>query len=127
MAEGLAQKWLENHGCVGWLAVSAGVCTVEGMPTSRETVESLAQHDISFDGRSTPLTKKMAEGAQLVLCMSKTHLSIVNQHTSHAELLNPKGDIDDPIGQGQSEYDALALQMEPLIAQRLELLTHEGV
>ena len=126
MAEGLAQKWFDNHGCTGWLAVSAGVCTVEGMPTSRETVESLAQHDIPFDGRSTPLTKEMAVGAQLVLCMSKAHLSIVSQYTSHAELLNPKGDIDDPIGQGQSEYDALASQMEPLIAKRLELLTHQG-
>lgn len=126
MAEGLAQKWFENHGCTGWLAVSAGVCTLEGMPTSRETVESLAHHDIAFDSRSTPLTKEMAEGAQLVLCMSKSHLSIVKQYTSHAELLNPNGDIEDPIGQGQSEYDALATQMEQLIARRLESLTHQG-
>lgn len=123
MAEGLAQKWLDDNGFSDWLAVSAGVFACEGSPTSDETIRTLSQRGISFDGTSTQLTQKMAEGAKAVFCMSRSHLTATFQLTSHAELLNPEGDILDPIGQEQSVYDALAEQMEALIATKLQELT----
>jgi len=126
MAEGLAQKWLDEHQCDNWLAISAGVFALDGMPTSEETLVTLAQRDIAFEGSSTPFTKEMAQSAFIVFCMSNSHLAVAKQFTEHAELLDQEGDIADPIGQDQSVYDALAMHMEPLIARRLESLTHQG-
>ncbi len=126
MAEGIAQKWLDNNGFNDWLAVSAGVFANEGNKTSEETVEALSQRGIVFDGTSLPLTEEMAKSAKAVLCMALSHLFAVSQFTNKAELLDPSGDILDPIGQDQSTYNALAEQMEQLIATKLQLLTSEG-
>jgi|TARA_Y100000031_G_C7945976_1_gene259281 protein-tyrosine-phosphatase len=126
MAEGLAQKWLDDNGFTDWLAVSAGVYAIEGSPTSQETIKSLSDRGIEFEGTSYPLTQDMATSAKIVLCMSGNHLKAAHKFTEHAELLDPSGDIPDPIGQDQSAYDTLAQKMEKLIATKLQSLTNEG-
>jgi protein-tyrosine-phosphatase len=126
MAEGLAQKWLHDNGFGDWLAVSAGIFAIEGSPASAETVEALSKQGIAFEGVSKPLTKEMVTSARAVLCMSSSHLVAVKQFTQNAELLDSGGDIFDPIGQDQSVYDALAVQMKQLLAIKLESLTGEG-
>ncbi len=126
MAEGLAQKWLEDNGFSDWLAVSAGVSAFEGNPTSGETIEALSQRGIEFDGTSLLLTKEMASSAKKVFCMSQEHLFATSEFTENVELLDSSGDILDPIGQDQSVYDALAQQMEELISIKLKTLTSEG-
>jgi protein-tyrosine-phosphatase len=126
MAEGLAQKWLDDNGFSDWLAVSAGVSAFEGSPTSEETVKALSCRGIDFEGTSTPFTQEMATLAKIVLCMSSSHLAAATQFTENAALLNPDGDIPDPIGQDQSVYDALAAKMEKIIATKLKALTSEG-
>ena len=123
MAEGLAQKWFNDNGFGDWLAVSAGIFACEGSPTSEETIEALLQQGIAFEGTSTQLTKKMATSVKAIFCMSQSHLVAVQQFTDHAELLNPEGNILDPIGQDQSVYDVLAEQMEALITTKLQALT----
>jgi protein-tyrosine-phosphatase len=127
MAEGLAQKWLDDNDFGGWLAVSAGVLVPEGSVASKETVEALLQYGIAFEGKSKPLAKEMALSAKAIYCMSASHLAAVKQFTENAELLDPAGDIVDPIGQDQSVYDALAEQMQHLISAKLASLTSEGV
>jgi len=126
MAEGLAQKWLDDNGFSDWMAVSAGVFAFEGSATSAETVEALSKLGIAFKGTSKPLTQQMAKSARVVLCMSSAHLAAAKEFTQNAELLNPNGDILDPIGQDQSVYDALAVQIELLLATKLRSLTGEG-
>ncbi len=126
MAEGLAQKWLDEHDCTGWLAVSAGISAFVGAPTSPETVQALSRHDVTYDGKSKPMTEEMAREAKIVVCMSEHHLAVAGRYSEHAELLDPRGDIADPIGQEQSVYDALADQMEQLIADKLHALIQEG-
>ncbi|MDE1037318.1 MAG: hypothetical protein OR996_00600 [Phycisphaerales bacterium] len=126
LAEGIAQKWLDEHGISNWLALSAGVYATEGSPTSVETLEALSALGIDFHGVSTPLTPEMAQKADIVLCMTETHLSAASMLTEKAELLDPLGDIADPIGQSQSVYDALADQLGKIIAQKLDLLTRQG-
>jgi protein-tyrosine-phosphatase len=125
MAEGIAQKWLDDHGFKDWFAVSAGVFAFGGCATSEETVQALSQRGIVFDGMSKPLIKEMATSATKVFCMSRSHLAAASQFTDTAELLDPNGDILDPIGQDQSVYDALAKQMEVFIASKLQILTSE--
>jgi protein-tyrosine-phosphatase len=126
MAEGIAQKWLDDNGFTDWLAVSAGVYATEGSPTSKETIKSLSNRGIEFDGTSYPLTRAMATSAKIVLCMSSSHLEAVRQFTDSAELLDPSGDIVDPFGQDQPAYDELLEQMEKLIESKLKALTSEG-
>ena len=126
MAEGIAQKWLSDNGFTDWLAVSAGVSASQGSPTSEETIRALSQRGILTVGTSKVLTSEMARAADLVLCMSKRHLIATLKFTNNAVLLDPSGDILDPIGQDQSVYDALAEQMEKLIAVKLQELTKEG-
>ncbi len=127
MAEGLAQKWLDDNGFSDWMAVSAGVFAFEGSPTSEETLEALSKQGITYEGTSKPLNRQMAHSAKVVLCMSSGHLAAVHQFTENAALLDPNGDIPDPIGQDQSVYDALAVQMQSLLATKLRSLTGEGV
>ncbi|MBC8202156.1 MAG: low molecular weight protein arginine phosphatase [Planctomycetes bacterium] len=126
LAEGLAQKWLKEHNHEGWLAVSAGIYAIDGMSTSSETLQALENRGISYDGTSTLLTEEMAKEATLVICMSESHLAVAKQFTEQAELLDPNGDVADPIGKGQSVYDALANQMEKLIGNRLHTLIGQG-
>ncbi len=126
MAEGIAQKWLKEHNHEGWLAVSAGIYAIDGMSTSSETMQALESRGISYDGTSTLLTEEMAKAATVVLCMSESHLAVAKEFTDHAELLDPNGDIADPIGRGQSVYDVLASQMEKLIEHRLRSLIGQG-
>lgn len=122
MAEGIAQKWLDDHHLSSWLAVSAGTLAIEGIPTSCGTVESLSQRGIDFDGTSSLLTKKMVTAADLVLCMSTSHFSVAEQYGGNVEMLDPSGSIADPIGQEQIVYDELAKKLETLITKRLEKL-----
>lgn len=122
MAEGIAQKWLDDHQHSSWLAVSAGTHAIEGLPTSFGTVESLSQRGIDFDGTSSPLTKKMVTAANLVLCMSASHFSVAEQYGGNVEMLDPSGSIADPIGQEQIVYDELAKKLETLITERLKKL-----
>ena len=126
MAEGIAQKWLYEHACCDWLAISAGTCAVEGVTTSKETISALSQRGIEFTGTSMPLTKEIAQGATVVLCMSTRHLLAASQFSDAACLLDPSGDIADPIGQDQSVYDELADTLEHLIARKLQSLTQRG-
>lgn len=126
LAEGIAQKWLDDHGITNWIALSAGVHAMAGMPTSPETIKALSDRGIDFHGVSTLLTPKMAEKASVVLCMTSSHLSSAIMLSEKAELIDANGDIADPIGQSQSVYDALGYQLELLIAQKLELLTRQG-
>jgi protein-tyrosine-phosphatase len=127
LAEGIAQKWLDENGFSDWLAVSAGVFASEGCPTSEETIKALSQRGITFNGTSKGITKKMATSATAILCMSRSHLATVNQFVDNAELLDPSGDILDPVGQDQSVYDALAEQMDILISTKLTSLTNKGL
>jgi protein-tyrosine-phosphatase len=126
MAEGLAQKWLTEHNHEGWLAVSAGIYAIDGMSTSSETIQALASRGVTYDGTSTFFTEEMAKAATVVLCMSESHLTVATQYTNRAELLDPNGNISDPIGKGQAVYDALADQMEKLIAAKMNSLIDQG-
>ncbi len=115
------------------LFVSAGVYAADGMPASPETIDALAGLGIDHRGRSKPLTAEMIEKAHVVLCMSRSHrdaaLGLVGDTPANQEkivLLDPEQDIDDPIGSGQSAYDALLKRLLDLIPRRLkEVLADE--
>lgn len=125
MAEGIAHNWLCEHGIKSWQAVSAGTSAFEGLSTSQEAIDALSKLGIEFQGTSKPLTQKMLEAADIVLCMTPSHLAeaqSLQKSGGHIELLDPEGAIMDPIGAGQTVYDATASQLQSLIAKRFETL-----
>ncbi len=125
MAEGIARAWADTAEEDVFIA-SAGVATIDGMPTSPETVAVLDRLGTKCDGRSTVLTADMIKSAQAVLCMTGSHMAaaralVADDPDSKAKvmLLDPTGDIPDPIGSPQSVYDSLAEALQRLIADRL--------
>jgi protein-tyrosine-phosphatase len=108
---------------------SAGVATFDGLPPTAETVEALHRLQIQHDGRSTSVTPDMLKKADLVLCMTASHLATTRklvaddaESAARMHLLDPDGDIPDPIGMGQATYDEVAAQFQRIIPARVDAL-----
>lgn len=129
MAEAIARHCIET-GLFGenpdLFMASAGVFASDGIPPTPETMEVLSHLGIEYVGVSTPLSKEMVGKADLIFCMTESHLSVVHELVSGSlddqgkvELLDPEGNIEDPLGLGQIAYDALADRLMELIPRRL--------
>lgn len=123
MAEGIAADLLADSGV---FVASAGVAASDGAPPSRETIRTLESMGIEYEGHSKPLTVEMIRNADLVLCMTRSHQaaarSLVDgekELVDRIQLVDPDGDIPDPIGQGQATYDAVAERLKSVIPDRV--------
>jgi len=126
MAEGIARHLLGDRSRAVFVA-SAGIAASEGAPISPETRQALQNHGIDFDGHSNPLGPEMIRKATLVYCMTESHVkaarAMVEGDAASQEkikALDPENDLKDPIGLGQSAYDALADHLLELLPRRLE-------
>lgn len=128
MAEALARHWLENEplGDIGEVFVaSAGVSAAEGFPPTQESLIALKDRGIHHDGLSKTLTTEMVKNANLVFCMTASHVAATwiitgDDNDDKIMRLDPNADIEDPIGSDQNAYDALADQFMELIPRRLK-------
>lgn len=126
MAEGIALEHIRARK-LDVFAVSAGVGAIDGMPVSPEAVASLERLGIEFDGQSKALTGEMLAAADVVYCMTEGHLAAA-KHLSggdgsiadRIELLDPRGDVPDPIGGSQGVYDELAAHLSRIIPGRID-------
>ncbi|MHC5022608.1 MAG: arsenate reductase/protein-tyrosine-phosphatase family protein [Planctomycetota bacterium] len=115
------------------LFVSAGVFAPDGVPVSAESIAALRASGIEHRGRSKPLTREMIDRADVVLCMTRSHVDAAINLTGDTPaqqrkiiLLDPEADIEDPIGAGQEAYDALLARFLDLVPRRLkEVLADE--
>jgi protein-tyrosine-phosphatase len=132
MAEAIARDLLESgqvpgHGREVFVA-SAGLGAWDGSPVSSETLETLRKRDIRFDGHAKRLTPEMVRRASLVLAMTRSHVmgarALVGgePHQDKVHLVDPAGDMEDPIGMGQAAYDALAERLDRVLPGRLREL-----
>jgi len=130
MAEAIARHHLDA-GLLGpetaVFVASAGLTAGDGSPTTHETMNTLANLGIEHDGRSKRLTAQMIHKADAVLVMTAGHLSgaraLVADSPADLEkiqLLDPEGDLEDPIGMGQDAYDSLGQRLMMLIPRRLK-------
>lgn len=109
---------------------SAGIAAIDGARPSPETIGALDRMGITHDGRSKVLTTEMVQKADLVLCMTTSHVDSIRssfgddpEALAKVHLLDPSGrGIADPIGCGQPAYDAIASQFATLIPARIESL-----
>ncbi len=134
LAEALCKKLLADRlGCAvedlpgrgyyvasaGLSAMPGGVAAVEAEQVARSYGADLSAH------RSQPLTADLAARADYLFGMTEGHLHALMEYFGHLELmprlLDPAGDIADPIGGDQPIYDACAQQ----IMQHLQTLVAE--
>lgn len=132
LAEGMALEHVRTTGLDLFIA-SAGIATVDGMPTSAETLAVLDRLGIAFEGCSKPLTAKMIQNADAVFCMTAGHCAAAqalikgqDAHFEKIQQLDPDGDIPDPIGAGQVAYDRLAEKLQKLIPDRLNAVVQSA-
>lgn len=128
MAEALARNWLENDApeAIGEVFVaSAGVSAADGFPPTQESITALKDRGIHHEGFSKTLTAEMIQNADLVFCMTASHVAatwIIAGDDSEDKVmrLDPNTDVEDPIGADQRAYDALADHFMELIPRRLK-------
>lgn len=132
LAEAVARDWLEQQERNDVFVASAGLWAADGAPPTAETVEALRRAGLQANGASTALNPAMVRKADVVLCMTRAHLDAVRtmvddcEHGTVIALLDPDGDVDDPIGHGQAVYDDLLKRFQRLVPQRLqEVLSDE--
>lgn len=131
MAEAIARSVLADRDDI--FVSSAGVAAFNGAMPSLETIETLERMGIEHDGLSRALTAEMVQNATLVLGMTSSHVRAARALVEHDEALkakiqplDPDGELTDPIGMGQSTYDALGRRLVDLIPQRINSLMEES-
>ncbi len=132
MAEALARKQIadalgvesDDLDAKGISVASAGVFALPGTRATPQAVEAvrILGADLSKH-RSQPLTPELLNTADLVLAMGRSHAQSIRALSPSAsaklQMLDPAGDIEDPIGSDVSTYRSLAEYMEKLINDRL--------
>ncbi len=106
-------------GSAGLSAYPGGAAAAEAEQVARSYGADLSAH------RSQPLTADLVARADYLIGMTQSHLHAVMDYFGHLglppRLLDPTGDIADPIGGDQPVYDACARQIQ----QHLETLVAE--
>ncbi|HVZ93987.1 MAG TPA: Sua5/YciO/YrdC/YwlC family protein [Phycisphaerales bacterium] len=126
MAAAIARHLLAGRAGESFTIIkSAGTSASSGSPVTDESVESLRKLGINLGPhRSTPLTRELIAEADAIFTMTSAHLASVNrldpESAGKAELLDPGGDIPDPIGGPQHLYDETALRLRDAVGSRLD-------
>lgn len=133
MAQGLAQKIIADQTGLpvdglepaGIRVVSAGVFASPGMPASHEAVQAMQKQGIDLSGHHSQfLTPELIHEADVIYCMTQAHRDAVVQTAPHAAskalLLDARGDIEDPIGQSDAEYQRCAGTIKDSLVERLK-------
>jgi protein-tyrosine phosphatase len=109
----------------GVSVVSAGSFAMPGARATPQAVEAV--RGIGADlthHRSRPLTVELIHQADMIFTMGRSHAmavaALVPSATEKVATLDPRGDIDDPIGSDVTVYQDLAGQLRKLIENRLQ-------
>ncbi|MDP6044319.1 MAG: L-threonylcarbamoyladenylate synthase [Phycisphaerae bacterium] len=133
MAEGLAIKALsEKLGCEpnslednGFCVESAGLFAFPGGAASPQSVEAARKFgaDISQHA-SQKLTSELINSSDLIFCCTRQHLSearcLAPSAAAKMRLLDPDGDIPDPIGADVGVYLEIAERIDSVFRKYLE-------
>lgn len=132
MAEAIAKKVLAESLHVpeaelesqGYIVMSAGVSAWPGAEASDNAVQVVRDMGGDLRGhRSRALTAQLVQQASVILVMGEGHRKAVEeidpQAADKVALLDPEGDIDDPVGGDLSRYEAAAHKIRQAIESRL--------
>ncbi|HTU20056.1 MAG TPA: Sua5/YciO/YrdC/YwlC family protein [Gemmataceae bacterium] len=128
LAEALFKKRLADRlGCAieelpgrGYQVMSAGLSAAGGRPAAAEAEQVARGYGADLSAhRSQPLTLELAAQADLLVGMTQSHLRALTDYFGHLgaspRLLDPAGDIADPIGGDQPVYDECGQQIWELL------------
>ena len=131
MAEGFCRKYFSDIlSCqvddltnLGYKISSAGIAAFEGAPASRHAVEVCRERQIDLTGhQSRQLTLQEVDQSDLIFVMSRNHRSYIVQSVPSAVdksfLLDPKGDVQDPVGFNIDVYRACFQQISENIKKK---------
>jgi protein-tyrosine phosphatase len=125
MAAGLARKILaERLGCKigdlprhGVKVLSAGIVATDGVRATAQAIQAARAMgaDISRH-RSRNLTRELIKEADVVFCMTDSHVSqarrIAPDEAHKIRMLDALGDVPDPVGGSLDVYCAAAMRIE---------------
>ncbi|MCC6423419.1 MAG: Sua5/YciO/YrdC/YwlC family protein [Phycisphaerales bacterium] len=119
---GVTEQELDDKGIS---VISAGSYAMPGARAAAPAVEALREMGADLTRhRSRPLTVELIHQADVIFTMSQNHqqavLSLVPSAQDKTMLLDPHGDIDDPIGGDVELYQSLAGVLRDLIERRLK-------
>jgi protein-tyrosine phosphatase len=133
MAEALARKILSDKLNLradelekkGINIISAGSYAMGGAPAAIHAVQVLRDQGADLSRhRSKPLTVELIHQADKIYTMSRGHsqavAALVPSAMEKVTMLNPDGDIDDPVGADMATYRNVASQLKMLIEKRLD-------
>lgn len=108
----------------GFSVISAGVSAMAGAPATSHAVQAVRSLGGDLSGhRSRPLTVDLIRHADRIWTMGRSHAAwIAAMAPSAAEktrMMDPSGDISDPIGGDLRLYEDLAAKLKGLIEQQL--------
>lgn len=128
LAEGLFKKRLADRlGCAieelpgrGYYAMSAGLSAAGGGPAAAEAEQVARGYGANLAAhRSQPLTEELAAQADYLVGMTHSHLRGMTDYFGHLgvspRLLDPSGDIADPIGGDRAIYEACGQHIWQLV------------
>lgn len=106
---------------------SAGAYAASGAPMTPEAAAALSELGIVPPRHaSRPVTADLIHSADAVYCMTRSHqqalLEMMPQAADKIRLLDPEGEVEDPIGAGAAVYVRCAHRLRELIRRRLDEL-----
>ena len=115
---------IDELDAAGIAVESAGVYAGPGSPATHEAVEAMQQIDVDLNShRSQPVSSELLDRADVIYCMTQSHEMALLQMAPHVadktNLLDPDGDIDDPIGGSLAVYQRCAENIRKRIEHRL--------
>ena len=108
----------------GLQVVSAGAMAMPGARAAAPAIDAVRGLGADLTRhRSRPLTVELIHQADVIYVMSRAHgravTSLVPSASEKVATLDPRGDIEDPIGGDVALYERLAGELRTLIEQRL--------
>jgi L-threonylcarbamoyladenylate synthase len=132
MAEGLCRKVLADRlGCSvdelarnGYKVLSAGTADIVGMPASAGALAACATKGIDLRShRSHGLSVSAVKDSDWIFVMEQAHrdavVSLVPEAAERCLLLDPDGEIEDPIGEPVEVFYRCAQQIETVVERRI--------
>lgn len=127
MAEAIARHMIEAgpESPIRTAVESAGT-SGGGSGATREAIDAMRGRGLDISRHlSRGLTREMIERADVIYTMTARHAGAVEAMSPAARgktfLLDPDGrDVEDPIGQSESEYERVASTLERIIRRRLD-------
>jgi len=132
MAEALGRRLVAQRvGCDeagladrGIVVTSAGTHGFTGAPASIEGVDVMRERGIDMSGhRSRALTPELLHSADRIFAMTGNHLFAIAElnpeAAGRATLLDPDGEIADPVGGSRQEYEQCANRIAAALERRL--------